>query len=223
MSEHYWADGTLKGELETLLYGPVGGLLQRWQNKAIRKAMKQVDKVSELKRRFEEAERLIQHQEHSAYSLADEVAEARHDRDYWKGLAQSREELNEGLGNRVEQLESDLAATRKQLAETQADLSHLAEYWNRDENEMAMKDACWHTVEVAEASDTSALSAAIEAAVEPYKPLISAGMYQFLSDVVTSAGVLRHGKTDKGLSERISASAMMFMGVVAALSAKEAP
>lgn len=120
MSEHYWADGTLKGELETLLYGPVGGLLQKWQNKAIRKAMKQVDTVSELKHRFEEAERLIQHQEHSTHRLADEVVEARHDRDYWKGLAQSREELNEGLGNRVEQLESDLAATRKQLAEAQA-------------------------------------------------------------------------------------------------------
>lgn len=48
MSEHYWADGTHKGELGTLLYGPVGGLLQKWQKKAIRKAMKQVDKVSEL-------------------------------------------------------------------------------------------------------------------------------------------------------------------------------
>ena len=58
MSEHYWADGTLMGELETLLYGPVGGLLQKWQKKAIRKAMKQADKVAELKHWFEEAHRL---------------------------------------------------------------------------------------------------------------------------------------------------------------------
>lgn len=58
MSEHYWADGTLKGELETLLCGPVGGLLQKWQKKAIRKAMKQVDKASELKHWFKEVHRL---------------------------------------------------------------------------------------------------------------------------------------------------------------------
>jgi hypothetical protein len=32
-----------------------------------------------------------------------------------------------------------------------------------------MKDACWHTVEVAEASDTSALDAAIAEAIEPYR------------------------------------------------------
>ena len=72
-------------------------------------------------------------------------------------------------------------------------------------------------------ADLEEAEAAIEAAVEPYKPLISAGMYQFLSDVITSAGLLRHGKTDKGLAERISNRAMMFMGAVSALSAKEAP
>lgn len=52
-----------------------------------------------------------------------------------------------------------------QLAEAQAKLAHLAECWNRDENEIAMKDACWHTVEVAEASGTSALDAVIASAI----------------------------------------------------------
>jgi uncharacterized protein YlxW (UPF0749 family) len=29
-------------------------------------------------------------------------------------------------------------------------LEHIAEYWNRDNNEKAMEDACWHTIETAE-------------------------------------------------------------------------
>lgn len=77
-----------------------------------------------------------------------------------------------------ESLREELAATRKQLAEAQAKLAHLAEYWNRDENEIAMKDACWHTVEVAEASDTSALDAAIAEAVDPYRK--DAACWQFV-------------------------------------------
>lgn len=36
---------------------------------------------------------------------------------------------------------------------------------------------------------------------------------QFLSDVVTAAGLLRHGKTDKALAQRISDGAYALMGV----------
>lgn len=68
-------------------------------------------------------------------------------------------------------MQAELAATRQQLAEAQATLTHLGEYWNRDENEMAMKDACWHVVEVVESEETSALQAAIELAIAPYKKL----------------------------------------------------
>jgi len=32
-------------------------------------------------------------------------------------------------------------------------------------------------------------------------------MLQFLTDVVTAAGLLSHGKTDKGLAQRISSDA----------------
>lgn len=84
---------------------------------------------------------------------------------YMNGYEAAKEEYRP----QVIELESELNTTRKQLAEAQAKLAHLAEYWNRDENEIAMKDACWHTAEVAEASDTSALDAAIAEAVEPYR------------------------------------------------------
>lgn len=53
-----------------------------------------------------------------------------------------------------------LTATRKQLAEAQARLQSIAEYWNRDENEEAMSDALWHIIEVAESTETSCLEAA---------------------------------------------------------------
>jgi len=29
-------------------------------------------------------------------------------------------------------------------------LEHILEYWNRDENQMAMSDALWHFIETAE-------------------------------------------------------------------------
>lgn len=55
MSELYWADGTHTGELETILYGHTGDLLQKWQKKAIRKAIKQAGRVVELERQLAEA------------------------------------------------------------------------------------------------------------------------------------------------------------------------
>jgi hypothetical protein len=33
----------------------------------------------------------------------------------------------------------------------EAGLEHIAEYWNRDQNETAMADALWHIIETAEA------------------------------------------------------------------------
>ena len=46
------------------------------------------------------------------------------------------------------------------------------------------------------------------------------GTRQFLSDVVTAAGLLRHGKTDKALAQRISDGAYALMGVPEGPNAK---
>lgn len=46
------------------------------------------------------------------------------------------------------------------LEEAQARLQSIAEYWDRDENEVAMSDALWHIIEVAESTETSCLEAA---------------------------------------------------------------
>lgn len=35
-------------------------------------------------------------------------------------------------------------------------LQSIAEYWNRDQNETAMADACWHAIETAMAAITKA-------------------------------------------------------------------
>lgn len=45
MAEHYWAqvksgEDPLAAELETMLYGYVGQMLQKWQKKALKRAIK---------------------------------------------------------------------------------------------------------------------------------------------------------------------------------------
>ena len=39
-----------------------------------------------------------------------------------------------------------------EIAALRAQLAHIAEYWNRDQNERAMSDALWHIIETAEAA-----------------------------------------------------------------------
>jgi hypothetical protein len=41
-------------------------------------------------------------------------------------------------------------AMREAIREAETFLTDIAEYWNRDENESAMSDACWHAVGTAE-------------------------------------------------------------------------
>ena len=47
------------------------------------------------------------------------------------------------LPNLARQLERELAACRTAL-------ESIAEYWNRDQNENAMADACWYAINTAE-------------------------------------------------------------------------
>lgn len=146
-------------------------------------------------------------------SLLSALEEAESDLDEWCFTNKVDE-----LCRRVDRAESELAATRKQLAEVQADLQHLAEYWNRDENEMAMKDACWHTIEVAESSDTSALQSAIAeavaTAVEPYKRDAELGR-------IAMQFVDRAGDVHPGIDDAETICAEFYEAIDAALAAKE--
>ncbi len=45
---------------------------------------------------------------------------------------------------------AEIAAMREAIREAETFLTDIAEYWNRDENESAMSDACWHAVGTAE-------------------------------------------------------------------------
>jgi hypothetical protein len=45
---------------------------------------------------------------------------------------------------------AEITAMREAIREAETFLTDIAEYWNRDENESAMSDACWHAVGTAE-------------------------------------------------------------------------
>ena len=46
----------------------------------------------------------------------------------------------------------DVAKIAEQRDELREALQSIAEYWNRDQNETAMADACWHAIETAMAA-----------------------------------------------------------------------
>ena len=43
---------------------------------------------------------------------------------------------------------AEVAAMRGAIKEAHDTFVNLAEYWNKDQNDHAMADACWHTVEM---------------------------------------------------------------------------
>ena len=45
--------------------------------------------------------------------------------------------------------DADYVALRARVAKLEEALGNIVEYWNKDENEAAMADACWHNVETA--------------------------------------------------------------------------
>ena len=51
------------------------------------------------------------------------------------------------VANQCGLMPSELLAQRDELLDT---LKHIEEYWNRNNNERAMEDACWHIIETAQ-------------------------------------------------------------------------
>jgi hypothetical protein len=47
------------------------------------------------------------------------------------------------------ELQTENASLRARVARLEEALGNIVEYWNKDENEAAMADACWHNIETA--------------------------------------------------------------------------
>lgn len=60
-----------------------------------------------------------------------EIAQARQTADYWK---------------------AEHNAANAEIARLREALSVIADYWNRDQNDQAMHDACWHAINTANAA-----------------------------------------------------------------------
>ena len=56
------------------------------------------------------------------------------------------------LDDFVPEHEKQLQAERERVRVLREGMEHIAEYWNRDQNETAMADALWHIIESAEAA-----------------------------------------------------------------------
>jgi hypothetical protein len=54
------------------------------------------------------------------------------------------------LEDDIDRLEEENEALLAEVERLEGLLVHIAEYWNRHENERAMVDALWHIIEVAE-------------------------------------------------------------------------
>ena len=52
--------------------------------------------------------------------------------------------------NVIKMLEKKIDQQDKIITQCKDALQSISEYWNRDNNEKAMQDACWHNVETAE-------------------------------------------------------------------------
>jgi len=73
MPEHYWAqEHTIEAELETIACGATGQLLQKWQKKAIYKAIKQLKKLDKSRSTIAEQAEWIKRQ-HDAILSQDEA------------------------------------------------------------------------------------------------------------------------------------------------------
>lgn len=60
-------------------------------------------------------------------------------------IAALRRDLGQARGERDRQ-KVKITAMRDAIEEAETSLTDIAEYWNQDENESAMADACWHAV-----------------------------------------------------------------------------
>ena len=149
MSELYWADGTHKGELETIVCGASGSHLQKWQKKAIKKAMRQSTEIESLRaevaqcrqdmaRLAEELEDVKQVQfprkcdaikrlwEKKLAAVTEELKTARGTAEYWKAEHLAGDELIATLTNELERLKSFLACDSKPKAELLVKINTLS-------------------------------------------------------------------------------------------------
>lgn len=69
---------------------------------------------------------------------------------------------------------------------------------------MSCKHGNWEPCEECEAEDALYASGVTSGKKEAKDKLFDVETTQFLTDVLTAAGLLYHGKTDKGLAQRIS-------------------
>ena len=60
------------------------------------------------------------------------------------------------MNDRVRELECVISDLKQQARDAEKDrddlleaLQNIAEYWNQDQNEAAMADACWHAIHTA--------------------------------------------------------------------------
>ena len=51
--------------------------------------------------------------------------------------------------NFARQLERELDAANERIKRLEESLASIRDYWNRDQNEKAMADACWYSIETA--------------------------------------------------------------------------
>jgi hypothetical protein len=72
------------------------------------------------------------------------------------------------------------------------------------EDDMSCKHGNWEPCEECEAEDALYASGVANGKKQAKDELFDAETTQFLVDVLTAAGLLYHGKTDKGLAQRIS-------------------
>lgn len=54
--------------------------------------------------------------------------------------------------HREQAVQEAVAERDARIAELRKALESIQEYWNRDQNDMAMHDACWHAINIAEAA-----------------------------------------------------------------------
>lgn len=48
----------------------------------------------------------------------------------------------------IESLRDEIKRLEAELQQCRDGITHMEEYWNRDQNEKAMADALWHIIEV---------------------------------------------------------------------------
>lgn len=85
--------------------------------------------------------------QHNQLEAADEIERLRAELDNIKQVEFQRraEKVAEGWRGKCDRLE-------KERAELLEALKSIEDYWNQDQNETAMADACWHAINTARAA-----------------------------------------------------------------------